>query len=236
MLSIVLTVAAVSAVFFATYALAYGGLGTFSLYNSVKVLIIGTVVAGLGAILTVRMAKKVFHTREEMKASDDQIDAKAQKELKLLTSQLKDANKLPEVNSMSLKAASYNRDGEVINSVGKDLLDDLQKSSDKSKERGLLGVVLVIVALVMFTMVVSALATGVTTGNAMMGVWLFSSIAGLGIGGALVVSGVKHHLDGKSRSKEGTVVNHLRALEKHPDQLQAKIDAIQPPRVEIEEE
>ncbi len=184
------------------------------------------------------MAKKTSQAREEMRANEDDslICAKGESELRLLRSQLNEATIICRADSKSLREVISRRDEGGINSVGRALLDDLEKSSDKSKERGLLGVVLVIVALVMFTMVISALATGVTTGNAMIGVWLISSVAALGIGSALVLSGVNHLLHWRSRSEAArdlsnsdTLESHLRALGKHPDQLQAKIEAIQPP-------
>ncbi len=242
--SVVLIVVAVSAVIFAAYALAHGGVGTFALYHSVKILVIGSVAAGLGAILTVRMAKKNSQAREEMRANEDDglMRKKAESELQLLQSQLREATIICWADSGSLTDLTYRRGEGEVNSVGRALLEDIEKSSDKSKERGLLGVVLVIVALVMFTMVISALATGVTTGNAMIGVWLISSIAVVGIGSALVYSGFNHLLHRRSRSEAAkdlsdsdALESHLRALGKHPSQLQAKIDAIVPGDPALEE-
>ena len=116
------------------------------------------------------------------------------------------------------------------------MVADLRKSFETGLIHGFLGTVFTVVSVVIFSMSLSSIAAGVTTGNAMIGVWLACGVAGGVASGGLLYHGVDLSIDTYKLKKaaqdlgdgenRAVLEAYQRNLGLHSDQLKQKLNSL----------
>ena len=227
--SMAVVVCAVVALFFAFYSISQAQMGTFALYHSVKVLVIGAVVTGLGTILTIKTTKKAAIEHEKLTKCTD----KEFMDERLVQRQESISERLNSAQSFEAKSVGslYHEDDNVVRMA---MVADLRKSFETGLTHGFLGTILIIVSVVIFSMSLSSITAGVTTGNAMISVWLACGVAGGVASGGLLYHGVDLSIDTYKRKKaaqdlgdgenRAVLEAYQRKLGLHSEQPQQKLD------------
>ena len=209
-----LTIASLVAGILAIYAVTSMPGSSYAFYHSVKVIVMGTLGAGLGVVLItklVRYAREVYRELQETK-DDGRV-----REI-LLEKQTQYRKELDEIEAIRGKTEGK-LEGIEENQTACKIVDDVERNKYEGWELALLGSVVVVTAVVMVALGLNSMIAGGVIAHDLTWMWLGCGV-GVIIGAGLLGYGVYQI---RSTRKMAMAIENL-SIEEHRDIVAQYLD------------